>query len=54
MKLNLNDFDFDEFDELPQKQKLVKKKKTDTASDDKKKNDTYKKHRKNKDLDVLF
>ncbi len=51
MKLNLNDFDFDEFEELPQKQKIVRKKK----DDDKEKIDTYKKSRKRKDdLDVLF
>ena len=51
MKLNLNEFDFEEFEELPQKQKIVRKKK----NEDKEKNDTYKKQRKRKDdLDVLF
>jgi len=51
MKLNINDFDFDEFEELPQKQKIVRKKK----NEDKEKNDTYKKPRKRKDdIDVLF
>lgn len=51
MKLNLNDFDFEDFEELPQKQKIVKKKNKDVEE----KNDTYKKQRKRKDdLDVLF
>lgn len=54
MKLNLNDFDFEDFEELPQKQKIVKKKNKDVV-EDKEKNDTYKKQRKRKDdLDVLF
>ena len=51
MKLNINDFDFEEFEELPQKEKIVRKKK----NEDKEKSDTYKKPRKRKDdLDVLF
>jgi len=53
MKINLNDFEFDELDELPVKQKLVKKKKIikpDTEMSDKK--DNYKKRK--KDDDVLF
>lgn len=54
MKLNVNDFDFDEFEELPRKQKIVKKKKKEFVIPIEE-NDSYKKPRKRKDnLDVLF
>lgn len=54
MKLDVNNFEWEDFDDLPAKEKIVKKKKKDL--DDKelksKKNDNYRKRRKNPDENI--
>lgn len=52
--MKLNEFEWEEYDELPKKEKIKKKPKKVNPSDEKEK-DTYKKKRKRgNDLDVLF